>query len=94
MVQGHEPIKPCKGQAKHKEGDKSVGSVAQSYGDARIPIFVLAHGEISVQEPSQGKEKEIEPAPNIEEGLIQEGALPGQERIGGKVRCHPVPQLF
>ena len=57
MVQGHEPIKPCKGQAKHKEGDKSVRSVAQSYGDARIPIFVLAHGEIPVKEPSQGKEE-------------------------------------
>jgi hypothetical protein len=54
----------------------------------------LAHGEIPVKEPSQGKEEEIESAPNVEEGLVEEGALPGQERIGGKVRCHPVPQLF
>jgi hypothetical protein len=54
----------------------------------------LAHGKFSVKESRYGKEEEIEAAPNVEEGLIQEGSLPCQERIGGKICCHPVPQLF
>ena len=50
MIERHQPIESGKGEAKDEEWNEAVGGMAESKGDARIPIRVLAHGKVAVEQ--------------------------------------------
>lgn len=93
-VESHEPIETSKGEAKDKKRDESVGHMTRAKSQAGIPVFVLSHGPAAIKESGSAKEDKVEGATDIKERLVQEGALPVEQRVITGSFGHPVPKLF
>ena len=68
--------------------------MAESKRDARIPIRVLAHGKVAVEQTGRREKDQVKSATKVKEGLVQERLFPSEERVGGEIGGHPVPKLF
>lgn len=83
VIESHQPVKASKREAKNKKWNESVGGVPEAKGDAGVSIFVLPHGELSVEQACETEEGEIESAPEIKERQIKKRPFPGEQRIVG-----------
>ena len=45
MIEGHQPVESCKGEAKDEQRNDPVGRMTQAEGNAGIPILVLTDRE-------------------------------------------------
>jgi hypothetical protein len=52
--------------------------VAETECDARITVFILPHGQASIEQSSQGEKQKIESTADIEKGLIEKWAFPSE----------------
>ena len=81
MIERHQPIKSGEGEAKDKEWDKAVGGMTESESDARIPIRVLAHGEMSIEKTGSREKDQVKSAAKIEKRFVEERLFPREEWV-------------